>query len=286
MKRYLTPILSIVGLLAVIGSQALYDHASGDTTESRRKARFATSEPLLPTPQALKALSLGMPQVVADLLWVQTIQYFGSGNPYGNYPSLGKILDTITQLDTQFQRPYEFGLIVLPYMRQTDGAVALGARSEKEIAFGKRGYLDFEYASVHLLSTKNYAEAARLYKLSAQQPDHPGAADTLAGTALNRLEGKGDEREAAIEYWRSLKDRTSDPDLKEQYYRWELHMTLVQSLEQKAQEFKSKEGRYPSSLQELVDKGYVGQIPESPVGRKLSYDSSNGTISFDELVGQ
>jgi len=60
-------------------------------------------------------------------------------------------------------------------------------------------------------------------------------------------------------------------------------MQLVKSLEEVAQTFKQDTGRYPNTLQELVDKRYIKAIPDSPVQRVFTLDSQTGKVSFDEL---
>jgi hypothetical protein len=45
------------------------------------------------------------------------------------------------------------------------------------------------------------------------------------------------------------------------------------------QGFQEGEGRNPASLQELVDKGYLPQLPREPVGYKFVYDPATGEFS-------
>ena len=92
-------------LSAIAGLQYATDQAGAPLKSQLRLTRLVTSEPLLPSSATIRLLSLNSPQVVADILWVQTIQYFGMGNPYGDYPSLGKITNTIADLDPRFARP-------------------------------------------------------------------------------------------------------------------------------------------------------------------------------------
>ena len=42
--------------------------------------------------------------------------------------------------------------------------------------------------------------------------------------------------------------------------------------------FNVDKGRYPKDLDELVKEKYVPQIPATPFGTKLSYDSSSGKV--------
>jgi len=51
----------------------------------------------------------------------------------------------------------------------------------------------------------------------------------------------------------------------------------VAYLNQAVQLFQAQEGRLPKSLDELVP-NYVGKLPETPYGTKLSYDPATGTV--------
>ena len=51
------------------------------------------------------------------------------------------------------------------------------------------------------------------------------------------------------------------------------------SLNQEVQLFNVQEGRYPKSLEELVEKKYLGKLPEAPAGQKIVYDSAQGKVT-------
>ena len=42
----------------------------------------------------------------------------------------------------------------------------------------------------------------------------------------------------------------------------------------------ASEGSYPKSLQEMVDTGYLGKIPDPPYGKKLKYDPTTGAVTL------
>ena len=52
------------------------------------------------------------------------------------------------------------------------------------------------------------------------------------------------------------------------------------SLNQEVQLFNVQEGRYPKSLDELVAKRYVGQLPIPPFGTKIVYDAVQGKVTL------
>ncbi len=42
----------------------------------------------------------------------------------------------------------------------------------------------------------------------------------------------------------------------------------------------ASEGSFPKSLQEAVEAGYLGKIPDAPYGKKLKYDPKTGTVTI------
>ncbi len=50
------------------------------------------------------------------------------------------------------------------------------------------------------------------------------------------------------------------------------------ALNQTIQLFNAQEGRNPKDLNELVEKKYIGNIPDAPYGMKIVYDASAGQV--------
>ena len=53
----------------------------------------------------------------------------------------------------------------------------------------------------------------------------------------------------------------------------------VVSLNQAVQLFNVQEGRFPTNLDELVSKQYIGKLPAAPNGMKLVYDATQGKVT-------
>lgn len=51
------------------------------------------------------------------------------------------------------------------------------------------------------------------------------------------------------------------------------------ALNNAVQLFNAQEGRAPESLDELVQKHYIGKLPTPPFGTKLQYDKAKGTVT-------
>lgn len=79
-------------------------------------------------------------------------------------------------------------------------------------------------------------------------------------------------------------------DVTDTYYNEALPQSLARGAEAKLkadlrhlrrniQHFHSAHGRYPNSLDELVEKGIMGHIPKDPSGEGWDYDSSTGWVT-------
>jgi hypothetical protein len=55
-------------------------------------------------------------------------------------------------------------------------------------------------------------------------------------------------------------------------------MVSVMELAPVIQQFQALEDRFPSSLEELVQTGYLRAIPEPPPGQRFFYDARNGQL--------
>ncbi len=52
------------------------------------------------------------------------------------------------------------------------------------------------------------------------------------------------------------------------------------SLQKAIDSFQQEENRFPSSLEELIQKSYLKIIPHAPVGQQFEYDSEKGTLKL------
>src|ERR1044072_7806969 len=147
LSRPLIWLLTIATLISVASAQSVYDRTTAQFKKERTRAILVASEPLLPSTTTLKNVSLGFRSALADWLWVQAIQYFGGGGANSKYPALQGMLDTITPLDPQFEYPYEFALVVLPFMDGAQKALEIGERAQTELP--GHGRLTFYLASVY-----------------------------------------------------------------------------------------------------------------------------------------
>jgi len=58
------------------------------------------------------------------------------------------------------------------------------------------------------------------------------------------------------------------------------HQDNLMYLKNKLNTYKRQNGRYPDSLQKLVDEGFIERIPEPPAGMQYDYDPATGKITL------
>lgn len=281
-SRGLIWFLSLLTLASLVSVQAVYDQAGSAFKKDRQHAILQAREPLVPSASTLGALSLGFKSAVADYLWIQTIQYFGGGSAYGQYPALGGMLDTITKLDPKFEYPSEFALVALPFMNGTQKAIEIGERAQINIP--GNGLLTYYLASVYHINLKNYKKAGELYEKASKEPGAPSAASQLAGVAFAKVSDSLSDRVVAISFWQTVYEHATSDSEKERAKNWFTHMQIVYSLELAAQQYKNDHGQYPASLDAMVQEHYLSQIPTSPINRIFDYDAKTGKVSFERLA--
>lgn len=88
----------------------------------RRRARFPVGEDILylPRPSALRAMSLGHTELMADLVFMRGVVYFGAElEQKGEQRWLEHYLDTINELDPRWQTPYRWAGVATMYNGKT-----------------------------------------------------------------------------------------------------------------------------------------------------------------------
>lgn len=280
-KRIIVWFAVLLSLALVALIQKQFDLSQTVYVKQKQKAVMAISEPLIPSTKALEIISLGHPQVVADILWLQMIQYFGGGNSNGKYRGLAPMVERITSLDPKFEYPYQFGMVVLPFMDGIDSAIRIGEQAMK--VFPNNGLLAYYHASNYHLYKKDYKQASYWYDKASTLPGAPGAAKQLAAVTKSKINDNLVDRQAAIYYWQVAAEQAKNADDKALYLKWADQMYIVYVLESSAQAYKDKTGSYPVDLNTLITAGYIKSIPDSPVGRIWDYDNKTGKISFENV---
>jgi hypothetical protein len=237
----------------------------------------------LPDAEYLKIASLGYRELIADLLWIQSIQVMGEkkvSEPSGRW--LYRALDIITTLDPKFVRAYEAGGLALTTL------VVLPEESNRLMMKGMR-HNPTEWKLPFLIGINYYyelyddAKAAEYISQASRLPDAPSS--SLAKIAAN-LYVSGHSPQQAVNLLAELYEKaTDDSDKKLLEIRLKIVLTErdLYTLEQAIVRYRTQQGQYPPRLDALVDAGLLSALPVEPSGGRYVYDAKTGAVSSSEM---
>jgi Flp pilus assembly protein TadD len=200
--RHWRPLLLVAVLLvATLGVQRVAETAAGDA-----KSRVGA----LPSISFLETVALGYRAAVADLAWLQAVQYYGEHRQGGNdFSEFRHFVQAVNTLDPRFGHAYIFGAIVLATEgRDVPGAMQVlrrGARANPQSAL-----FPFEMGFLTYVQGGDVRTAMRYLQLAAQKPGGRDRAQRFLAF-MNRKLGR---LETAWMLWDDLRRTTKDPSLR------------------------------------------------------------------------
>lgn len=173
-----------------------------------RRYRGAPMESLLyiPSGKYLQPLALGYDQLLADLLWMKTLSYFGGQYMTDKeYPWLFHILNLIIDLDPRFGFPYYFGGTVLSLeANQVDRANKILERGME--AYPEKWNYPFIIGFNYFYHEKDAAKAAPYIEKASVLPNAPAFLKTMVGN----LYAKAGKKQIAVNFYREAYRNTND----------------------------------------------------------------------------
>jgi len=268
------PLLLAAGLLLTAAAllQARRDAAAG--------GREAASPLLyLPSGRYLKMMSLGFDPILADVLYLWSIQYYSNYRIEDRYRYLEHIYnDIITELDPHYLDAYLTGaLIMSAEARRPHSALAL---LDKGIARNPAAWiLAFDAGFLCYNDLKDYVLAASYFEKAMQAPDvHP-----LVQRFHAEMYNRAGDRRASLREWSVIYETASDAYVRTVAWN-HVHDLRVQvdllGLESAIVAFRSRAGRPPRRLDELVRAGLLRSLPLDPEGRPYDYAPAAGRVAY------
>lgn len=268
-------VLVIILLGLVYSSQRGYDIVRLTHLSGQQVPENELIEPSLPNQTILKDASMGFDTVIADVLWLETIQYYGGGDPQGKYRQLPKLMRSILTLDPRFTYPYSFAGLILPAEGYADDALQI--LHDGESILPNNWQIPYSEGTIYYSNKKNFSKAAEYYQLASKIPGAPPIAGFLSAVQYDKAENY----QTARQIFQDLADHSSNTYFKDRAKAHIDHYDLLIALENLIQQYNQKEGRYPASLNDLVKKHYASEIPADPLMRKINYDQSTGKVTSE-----
>lgn len=241
----------------------------------------ATLEDVLyiPSPKAVKGLSLGYNGLLADIYWTRAVQYFGGRHVAGasHYRLLAPLLEITTTLDPHLVVAYQFGANFLS-PKPPNGA-GMPDKAIRLVEYGIQNNpndwkLYYELGFIYYMDVKDYGKAADAFARGSQVPDaHP----FLKVMAAQMAQHAGDTQMARA-LWTTTYQSTQDRQIRGNAI---AHLRALQvadevaALEPLVAQYKQVTGRTPASLSELVAAHYLKFVPLDPAGHPYKLVSGN-----------
>jgi len=258
-----------VGILAVV--------------ERQRPAMVRAAElAYLPKGEYLRVAVLGYRQMAADLIWLKAVQHFGERKQTTEgYLWAYHAVDVLTEVDPKFSFAYQAAGIVLGVWanlpRESIALLTKGMRHNPEV-WQLPFYVGYDY----FYEVHDPVQAAKYLRIASELPGAPAYLPKLAA----RMTVEAGDPDAALEFLQRLYQQLQDERLRESLVQRMKEVVAerdIRFLEEGVRRYKSRYGKRPANLNDLVTKGIIQQIPEEPLGGVYELKPSDGTVASTGL---
>jgi tetratricopeptide (TPR) repeat protein len=232
----------------------------------------------LPNGRFLQVASLGYPTFVADLLYLWSIQHYGSVRTGDRFQYLEHIYsEVIARLDPDFVEPYLVGALIL-VAEKGDVEAGLRLLDQGMEANPEEWILPYEAGFWAYDTARDYDRAAAYFKRAMEIPGAPPSTRRLYAEMHNK---KGD-KETSLALWRQVLEGATDPRVlaiaANHVHDLALEVDLMR-LTAAVDAYRQQHGANPASLAALVAAGLLSTVPADPDGDNYRYDRGTGTVS-------
>lgn len=262
----------LIGLFIVIVLMAVSVPIQRGIDSIRGKFR-SVEETSFFSSSALKRLSLGYKEIIADIYWLRALQYFGGKKLQEQKPEfLFHYFDIITDLDPRFVNAYRYGGTFLaenPPFGLGEYELGMSLLDKGRMNNPDNFRLPLEQGFIAYLGYKNYEKASELFKEASEKP---GLSDIRAasfrGMAASAL-AKGGNRELSREIWKTIYE-TSPIETRRNFALLNLKeletMDKEDILTEALRRYLNKHNEFPKGIEDLKGAGIIKKIPEEPFG--------------------
>ncbi len=235
----------------------------------------------------LKITSLDYDGVASDYLFLEALVFMGSTFERKERPRvkdwewkwLYNVLDASAVLDPYFRDPYYFANANLAWegglINETNALLERGTRFrswDHLLPF----FMGFNY----FYFLQDYEKASDALMTASERPD----ASPLYASLAAKLAYKTKRTETAISFLELMVKKTNDELMRAEYQNRLQVLQGVVSLEQGVQEYRARYGRTPRTVQALLQKGIIRELPPDPFGGKYYLDERGEVRTTSEYV--
>ena len=262
-------------VLFLIVSLLLFSWLKIQSDKVARKKIPGSSIIYLPSGKYLKYATFGYSSLVADIIYLWAIQYYGSYDIPDRFKYLEHIFSIIAELDPKYNDPYEVGALIAVY----DAHDPELAYKILDMGLQKNPNMwIFPFQAGHIAQMQKDFERAREYYRQAMEI--PGAPPIIKRLYAN-ASYKTMNYQEAWQMWKEVYETAKEDWVKEIAYNhlYRVKSTVdIEALNEAVKKFKEKYGRWPADLNSLVRAGLIKEVPRDLDGKDYLYDPKTGEI--------
>jgi hypothetical protein len=271
-KRRWLAVVVVAALLALVVTSEVILHNAPQADPLGKRVLY------LPSADMLRLISLGNRGLVADVLYLWSIQYYSQFQYREKFLYLDTVFNLITDLDPLYKDPYRIGALIMSLQTQGDRAehkAAIVSLYEKGMAALPD---DWEIAEVAAWDAYQVMQDQELaVKWMGEAASRPNAPSTMMRLyARWRDDINGWTVEDSIGYWEEVvaaSENTWEKNLATAHL-FDAYVILHRrTLDPLLRMIFQQTGRCPSSWQEVVDAGYLAAPPMDSLGNPYFIDT-------------
>jgi tetratricopeptide (TPR) repeat protein len=231
----------------------------------------------LPNGKHLRIMSLGHSSLLADLIYLWSIQYYSDYERQQRQRYVQHVFsEVITELDPHYVDAYWLGALILII---ENGDLDAGIRLLDKGAERNPDKWILPYlAGWECYHAKEYDRATGYFEKASRIDAAPTVVRRMRAGLTART---GDLSDALVTWREILEDPTSDAlsvKIARRKVR-ELETRVdVRNLQGAVGRFRNDNGRWPLRLEELVERFYIRDLPRDPDGHAYLYDAKSGRV--------
>ena len=232
----------------------------------------------LPNGKFLRVASLGQAPLLADLIYIWAIQFYSNYEREDRFRYVNHVFsEVIAELDPHYVDAYWLGaLILIVEDHDLDGGLAL---LDQGFAANPEKWILPYLAAWECALAGEPKRSAEYFELAAKVPEAPSSVRRMRAAMISRA---GD-LETSLALWQEILDEPDgDPASVNVARRKIRDLTIsihLRDLQSAIGRFRGDNARYPGSLAELHQDGYIRFVPRHPDGADYDYDPRTGKVS-------
>lgn len=236
--------------------------------------RLQVSAAPLP-PVLLKALAGEFKGLLSDYFFMEAATFVGGNTAVDDreWVVVAHLLEQSSVLDPYFKQTYSFAQGVLPWhAEKVDQTMVILERSHEHRAWD--WLPGFFMGFNHFYFYKDHAAASQALMAASRVPGAPSALATWAA----RLASQAGQYQTALEFLEGMYESTEDEQQKDMIKKRIVAVQGAYVLQQAVDQFRDRYDCSPISLDELVDRNILSEIPINPYLRP--YVLNEGIVEF------